>query len=236
MRDDKTALSWWWPRLPKNIPTPRTTIIRHQGTGHLVDLCDGKTPEGFGELCQRIVLAGDRFGWPMFLRTDHFSAKHNWKDTCYVPGPGAVPQHVARLVVESNLVDIMGLPTDVWVIRELLPTEAAFYAFRGEMPIVKERRYFVDGQFVKCHHPYWPPGSIEKPSAPDWEATLAAMNVEAPSEIDHLVEMSLRVGARLKGAWSIDWLWVEGHKKWYLTDMAEAERSFHWPGCEAAAP
>jgi len=235
MRDDKTSLSWWWPRLPKSIPTPRTEILPY-GSDDLVDLCDGKTPPGYHELCRRIMLGGDRLGWPCFLRTDHFSAKHNWKDTCYVPGPKSVHQHVARLVVESALADIMGLPTRIWVVRELLPTRPAFRAFRGEMPIVKERRYFVDGQFVKCHHPYWPAGSIEKPSVPDWESKLAEMNVEEPEEIDRLVEMSLRVGARLKGSWSIDWLWVEDHTKWYLTDMAEAERSYHWPGCEAAVP
>lgn len=28
--------------------------------------------------------AGDEFGYPLFIKTSLFSAKHSWKDTCYI--------------------------------------------------------------------------------------------------------------------------------------------------------
>lgn len=36
----------------------------------------------------------------------------------------------------------------------------------------------------------------------------------------------------VKWAWSVDVL--ETRRGWFVTDMAEAARSFHWPGCEHA--
>jgi hypothetical protein len=64
----------------------------------------------------------------------------------------------------------------------------------------------------------------------DWEARLAAMNDESQEEIALLTALSKRVSAAFDGAWSLDWA-VDTRGKWWAIDMAEAERSFHWPGC-----
>lgn len=229
--ENKTRLSWWFPRIPSDILTPKTIIV---GCGYdLINLLDGKTPPGFDNLCSTLIYFGDQLGWPLFLRTDYLSGKYDWEDTCYVPGPDDIPRHVAHLVGESALADIMGFPTDRWIARELIPTQAAFSAFRGKMPIVKERRYFVQDSQVMCHHPYWPPVAFNGKSVfiGDWKERLFTMNYENDEEVRLLSKLSSKVGAAIGGAWSIDWLWSEQRGQWYLTDMAEAGMSYHWPGC-----
>lgn len=236
--EDRTRLSWWFPKLPHYIPTPETLIIPYDGYD-LINLLDGETPAdllrlvnfGVKILCSRIVSAGNVLGWPLFLRTDYLSGKHHWKDTCHVPGPECVAKRVAHLVEESAIADIMGFPTDYWIARELISTKPVFHAFYGEMPIVKERRYFVQDDQVMCHHPYWPADAFLHCSVPNWEELLIEMNIEDVAEVDLLSKLSSKVGAALGGAWSIDWLWSEKECQWYLTDMADAVQSYHWPGC-----
>jgi len=51
--DDKTRLSWWFPKLPSDIPVPRTVIIPYTGL-NLICLLDGEVPSDFVSLCIRI--------------------------------------------------------------------------------------------------------------------------------------------------------------------------------------
>ncbi|RLC89138.1 MAG: hypothetical protein DRJ03_00870 [Chloroflexi bacterium] len=232
--EDRNRLSYWYPKLPSHISTPETTIIPYTGED-LINLLDGKIPEGFDILIADITQAGYKLGWPMFLRTDYLSGKHNWKNTCHIPASTDVSDHVFRLVEESAMADMMGFPTDCWVVRNLLPTLAAFIAFPGDMPIVKERRYFVRDATVVCHHPYWPREAFLRGNEPfNWEELLAAINVEDEDEVSLLSGLSSEVGGELGEEWSIDWLWSEKEGKWYLIDMAAAAQSYHWPGCPNA--
>jgi len=233
--EDKTRLSWWFPRLPLDILTPETAIIPYTGDS-LIRLLDGEIPTDFAALCVKITNAGDKFGWPLFLRTDYLSAKHGWKDTCHVPGPDDVQSRVVQLVEFSAIADFMGFPTDYWIARKFIPTRPAFSAFYGDMPIVKERRYFVQDAKVVCHHPYWPDEAFDniRVSVENWRELLDAMNAESDEEIHLLSELSSKVGSSIGGAWSIDWLWSEDECRWYLTDMAQAATSYHWPGCPLA--
>lgn len=232
--ENRNRLSWWFPKIPDDIWVPRTQGIVYN-EDDLINLLDGKTPEGFSILCERIVLAGDDLGWPLFLRTDYLSGKHNWKFTCCISRPKDIRGHVARLVEESEMADLAGFPTDRWIAREMIPTTPAFTAFAGDMPIVKERRYFVQDAQVVCHHPYWPPDAFRSQpvSVDNWFKLLDEMNEQGKDEIDLLSSLSSKVGAAIGGAWSIDWLWSEPRKQWYLTDMAEAKVSYHWPECVA---
>lgn len=232
--NNRTRLSWWFPQIPQGINVPQTQIIPYDGP-NLLRLVDGDVFLEFHELCASIRLAGKQLGWPLFLRTDYLSGKHSWMDTCHVTCP-YVPDHVVRLVTESEMADMMGFPTDRWIARKLIPTVPAFHAFWGDMPIVKERRYFVHDATVMCHHPYWPPEAFKdhQVSVNDWRKCLDDMNHESADEVDLLSELSSQVGAAIGGNWSIDWLWSEPEGKWYLTDMAEAAQSYHWPGCKYA--
>lgn len=232
MKEDKNRLSWWYPKIPSHIPCPRTTVIPYTGD-NLINLLDGKDCDGFQELVNRLVIAGDMLGWPFFLRTDFLSGKHCWKDTCFVTDKNRVPEHIVNLVYESAMAGMMGFPTDFWIAREMIPTSPAFYAFWGNMPITKERRYFVQDDKVICHHPYWPGKAFKgmSVSTDDWPELLDEMNYESEDEVGLLSGLSSSVGAKIGGSWSIDWLWSEKKGQWFLTDMAESWCSYHWPGC-----
>lgn len=230
--EDRTRLSWWFPKIPSDILVPETIIIPYDGD-NLINVLDGELPLGFSALRIDIVNAGDQLRWPFFLRTDYLSGKHDWKDTCYVSRSNKVQCHMINLIENSAMADIIGFPTDYWIARKLIPTKPTFFAFHGDMPIVKERRYFVQDDKVVCHHPYWPSEAFDSTvvSALNYEELLDEMNFESHEEVDLLSGLSSKVGAALGGAWSIDWLWSEDEGEWYLTDMAEAGQSYHWSGC-----
>jgi hypothetical protein len=229
----KGCLSSWFPAIKEaGLPVPDTRIIRTDC--NLDYLLDGEDPPGFERFIEELGQAVAAVGLPAFLRTGQTSGKFRWRHTCYLTDLKRLSSHVFNLVEFSAIVDIAGLDTSVWVAREYLPVEPAFHAFPGNMPITRERRYFVSGDQVMCHHPYWPEGAFiemfeDEPSARDWRGLLTYMNYERPEEIEELTELTRRVGQVVEGAWSVDWLsTMEG---WYLTDAAPAEYSYHWPGC-----
>jgi len=127
------------------------------------------------------------------------------------------------------------------IARKLIPTTAVFLAFDGNLPITKERRYFVQDDKVVCHHPYWPPDAFVRRDGgcwaneaifPRWRKALCDMNQQDAEEVELLSRLSSDIGRELGGAWSVDWLWSEQEGQWYMIDMAEADKSYHWPGCE----
>lgn len=74
LTDDKSCLSYWFPKLETaGIPVPKTEIIT---TGIDLDqLLENTVPEGFSQFVSAIQAAGDRLGYPCFLRTGHTSGK-----------------------------------------------------------------------------------------------------------------------------------------------------------------
>ncbi|KKN98829.1 hypothetical protein LCGC14_0140700 [marine sediment metagenome] len=238
--NNRNRLSWWFPKIPKEILVPETRIFpkcvwADCGANHfvLIGVLDGRKPEAFDTLCWQLKAAGDELGYPFFLRTDYLSGKHGWNDTCFVTHAIEIPCHVARLIEESIGADILGFPPDCWIARKMISTIPSFFAFHGDMPIVKERRYFVQDSKVLCHHPYWPSEAFDfvRVSIDSWPTQLDEMNYQSSGEISLLSDLSAKVGGVVGGAWSIDWLWSEPEQQWYLIDMAEAETSYHWKNC-----
>ena len=219
-------------------------------------LLDGETPPGFGRLCELIELAGNGFGFPAFLRTGLTSGKHRWNETCFLTSRHDIPQHVANLVEYSELADFIGLATDVWVVRELLPTKPLItLPAYGDMPVCREFRVFVkDGKAV-CSHGYWPMRALIEgcPLRPrqfpcgidddDWSEPAERIvpdNLQAiyeelccGAEFEYWIAMAEAAGAAVGGSWSVDVL-QDKNGKWYVTDMAEAGKSFHMEDCPHA--
>lgn len=226
-REDRNCLSYWFPALlGAGIPVPRTTMIT---TALPLDLMlDGEHIPGFDDFLAGLIIAARNLGGPpVFLRTGHTSGKHQWRETCYVAEVGTLASHVYRLVEHSALADIMGLPTEVWAVREFLSTVPAFHAFEG-LPITRERRYFVRDGAVEDHGAYWPADAVEHTAdVADWLGRLAAINDEPASEVAELSALSAKVGRVLPGYWSVDWLHTTD-RGWVCTDMAEGDRSWHW--------
>lgn len=224
----KTSMLYWWPRIKNlGIPVPRTEIVEIPYT-YLVSILDGKPlPKEYLVMAEE---AGRKIGYPIFLRTDMASAKHQWDRTCFVPTEDKLFKHIWTLVDETLTTGMFGeLDPNALVFRELLELTSPFTAFSG-LPISCERRYFIRNGKVECHHPYWPESAIERswipPSEPRWRELLASLNIELPWEIELLTNYASRVGTVLDGYWSIDF--SEGQKStWYLIDMAEGDKSWH---------
>jgi len=225
----RNCLSHWFPLLEAaGLPVPKTVIVKTD-----CQLASDEIPDGFaeflGELREAIETVG---GCPCFLRTGHTSAKHDWKDTCYLADRTRLAEHVCRLVEFSEMAGPVGLPTNVWAVRELLPTVPWFYAFVGEMPIVKEFRCFVRDGDVVCMHPYWPVEAIKQPSRDNWTDALFEMCDLDDEGKQEVIDLASRAGKAVGGDWSVDILATD--IGWYVTDMAAASQSYHWEGCDKA--
>jgi hypothetical protein len=127
---------------------------------------------------------------------------------------------------------MMGLPVNVWAVRELLPTMpiGACPDYEG-MPVCREFRLFVHDAEFRCCHPYWPLDALEQggfatDTTDDWYEHFCALHAAETAEIRDLAS---RAGAAVGGDWSVDVL--DTKHGWYVIDMAHATRSFHWPGC-----
>lgn len=229
-RENPTSLCYWWPKVKDlGIPVPRTMILPVDAE-LFMPVFDGEPlAPAFAESLHKV--AAD-FGFPLFLRTDLQSGKHGWKDTCYIPDPARFERNVLG-VVEENLLGAcsFGPMFEALVFREFLELETSFIAFYGDMPVNKERRYFVRDGAVVCHHPYWPPHSIEGHTEDrDWPGKLAELNEEIGEEVTLLSRYALLVSAALPGFWSVDFAKAKDGK-WYLIDIALGGESYHWPGC-----
>lgn len=248
--NDLMCLSHWFPIVEASrvVQVPRTLWKRFKfGRPAWDALFDGKpADDSLKDLYRWIDEAAEQVGgYPVFLRTGQTSAKHSWKDSCHLQTKVDIAQHVHNIVEFSECADMMGLPWDVWAVREMLPTEPIFHAFYGWMPIVREFRFFTKGGKVQCWHPYWPeavfiehaisPGKHPVPP-PDWKQKLASISTfkDLPYEAT-LTGWSEQI-ASLDGLrehdWSIDWLHT--NDSWFMTDMALAHRSWHHPDCEFA--
>ena len=229
---DRNCLSFWFPRIrDAGIPVPKTTIVRTDL--QLSYLLDGETPEGFEGFLDEIGKACDEIGYPLFLRTGHTSGKHRWSDTCFLKNKESIPSHIANLVEFSALADFIGLDDSVWCIREFLETNPiGFCPDYGGMPVNREFRFFVDDGKILCRHSYWPlkalnQGGLSGDFPFGWYEEFCKL--PEGSELDDIAK---KAGIACGGRWSVDIL--ETAKGWYLTDMAEADRSFHWDGCPNA--
>lgn len=235
---DRNCLSYWFPKLETaGLPVPRTLIVR--STCNLIELLDGRQPDGAQEFLDELAAAVSEIGQggPVFLRTGQGSGKHDWRHCCYYdPQNLSLDRHVIALVEWSHVVDFLGLAHDVWCVRELLPTTPITTLSRyGGMPLVREVRAFIEGGKVVCHHPYWPEGAIRQGvrhgTAESQILAYVSGSQFSAAELRPAIDLAARVAEVFEGdgAWSVDLL--ETTKGFSATDMAEAERSFHWETC-----
>ena len=224
----KSSMLYWYPKISAlGIPLPKTEIVKIP-YNHLVSLLDGKKlPKKY---VVKIYEASEKFGYPLFLRTDMGSAKHDWNSTCFVVEKIDLLRHIFSLIDTTLAMGMFGeLDPNALVFREYLCLEDAFNAFDG-MPVAKERRYFIKDGKVICHHPYWIEDAIaqdrqgSKPA--NWQGLLSDLNKEYDTEVRLLSYYSGQIAKVLDGYWSVDFAKVLGGT-WYLIDMAEGDKSWH---------
>lgn len=224
---DPCCLSYWFPLIESaGLPVPRTKFFTTDC--ELWKMFHSQTPDRFDDFIAQLRNAATEVSpsGPWFLRTGLTSAKHSWKETCFVTDLDKLKSHVFRIAEFSECADIMGLPYHTWVVREMLSTKPAFTAFYGSMPIVREFRFFIRDGSIEHIQPYWPEESIEVPSEPDWKDRFASLSKITPEEFETIKSLVLRASAAVPGFWSIDLLDTE--RGWFVTDMAPGERSYRY--------
>jgi hypothetical protein len=250
-RSRNSAL-YWYPRIKgvKGASPPRTVIVRLE-PGDALILCSNQAEfrRNRGEEIDRALA---RFAFPVFLKTDELAAKHDWKETCFLERREDFYPHLRNLVYMSRMVDEK---VRAVLIREFLELEAPLTFFRGEMPVARERRYFVRGAEVVCHHPYWNKSVFrdeferddritERLSGPELKRRrlypkrlrerileeVGKLNEETEEEVSFLTGVAERAGMALGGEWSIDFA-RDREGVWHLIDCALAKDSWHPEGC-----
>jgi hypothetical protein len=227
---NNNCLSYWYPKIKNKVPTPNTIIIKTNC--ELIKLIDGKMPDGYGELLKYTIKACKSVGYPCFLRTGLTSGKHWWEDTCYIQEKNDIHAHITTLVEFSLSADILGLPHNVWVVRELLPTSPLMHVYRN-MPVVKEFRFFVEDEKIKCFHPYWPHEALMiglKVPDTNFDKKYNLLCQLSRKEYEDIANLASISGAAIGGSWSVDIM--KSKSGWYVIDMAEAKSSWHWPKCK----
>lgn len=233
IRDEQTRLSYWFPLIEAaGLPVPKTRIINIDDNDDLARIAYGEPSRSLAPLAEQIRTAALEVGGPpFFLRTDYTSGKHDWKDTCFVTELSLVEHHVVNLVEFSECVDLIGLPTDVWVVREMLNTQPLFRAFRGDMPITREFRYFVRDGEIEHVQSYWPEAALENHvNMPEgctnilWREMLTVASYLYDKERAVLDDLTRKASAAVPGYFSVDWLETVD-RGFVLIDMAEGDKS-----------
>ena len=229
----QNCLSFWFPILRDGgVAVPRTEIftLSPKDGWDMVRVLDGETSAPFDRVAAFVERCTAKLGLPMFLRTGEGSGKHDWDRCCNVTGELPVTRHIAALVEWSHLVDMMGLPHNVWVCREMLATDPLFRCTRyGNMPVVREWRFFIRAGLIDCWHPYWPTVAIEqgRPDDEDWRSEIEYLACPPPAAADAL---AARAACLFDGYWSLDLF--EASDGYYVTDMALGEQSYHHTPCD----
>jgi hypothetical protein len=229
---NKTSMLYWWPKVELlEIPVPRTTFIAADSR-HILSVMENGAELDSTFAAHLKDVASD-FGYPVFVRTDLSSGKHGWEKTCFVSSENNLIRNTLGVCEENELGPcFMGPPYEAIVLREFIELEAPFVAFYGKLPVNRERRYFIRDGKIECHHPYWPEEAIDgHTKEPRWRELLAELNSEPPNEIEILSSYALTVGDVMEGYWSVDFAKAK-NGEWYLIDMAEGDKSYHWPTCE----
>ena len=236
-QENKNNMAYWFPLLKQiRMRVPKTMLV-DTGNCELGVLTDGKKPKNIDGFIDRIIGAINEIGGcPCFLRTGMTSNKHDWKDSCFIESVDRryLINHIANMVEHSFIANIGGLPFDysLWAVREMIPTKPLFYAF-NDMPITKERRVFTKSGKVVCNHPYWPKEAFENTKIKG-KIDMTELDYLSDKDENELKLMGEYVGRYFTGYWSMDFLQsIDG--RWWLTDMAVGERSFHYPDCKKEA-
>ncbi|MFA6897708.1 MAG: ATP-grasp domain-containing protein [Patescibacteria group bacterium] len=224
---DKSAITYWYPLIKEIIPTPKTVIIP-------VSIHDFDDTDTIGNIINIIqtILDKERIRYPLFMKTDTYSAKWYWSDSCFVEHKGNLRANILSLLSLNQDDDCR--PINALVFKQYIQPETKLSAF-NDMPIGKERRYFIENKRVLCHHPYWEESSIEffKEDYPeDWRDILSDLNVEDALEVEILTRESELFATLIddNGYFSVDFMQgIAGN--WYIIDCAEGHKSYHNDNC-----
>ncbi|MEE9446224.1 MAG: ATP-grasp domain-containing protein [Cocleimonas sp.] len=230
--DPNSMLIWWELTNKVNVAQPKTRIIRltinEARSGE--DFLSEKVNEKIMGKIKKLVDDGS-FKYPLFIRTDLSSIKHDFINTCYIEKEENLERNLDNLIMENRCLGFMGVPFLAIVIREYIPLDSRFKAFFGHMPVAPEIRFFYkDGKF-ECYHNYWPKDSIQDNPTNDpdeWEKKWEEMDTEIHQIADEVMKDADKIAAVLDGYWSIDFAKAKDGR-WLFIDSAQGDASYHGP-------
>lgn len=230
MKVEQDSMLVWYPKI-KNLPIPQPRTVMVLLTPEELDsVYEEAIPDS---LIEKVKVVCDTIGYPCFVRTDLASAKHHWKDSCFVDGKTELWKHLYEIITFNLCAGVVGLNFVALAVREYIPMESWFTAFHGDMPVNPERRWFFDNHKVLCHHPYWIQEAIEssgkKPSLDGWKNLIEVINAEPERQISILKCYTEMVAEKFDGYWSVDYCKAKDGR-WILIDMATGYNSWH-PEC-----
>jgi hypothetical protein len=232
----RSSMLYWWPKLGGlGLPMPETVCYEITERDGWYAVVDGEpTPS---QDADALIACGADIGYPLFLRTDHVSGKHNFAHTCFVLDPEDLLDHCRNLVGETLMHD---LDLHAFFLREFIEPSADDFIFEpfNDLPIRRERRYFIRDGRVVCKHPYWPEDALDQPlhvglttEVTDWREQLEALN-DMSTDGPVLDGWVKRVADNFEGYWSVDFMYSDRRDgMWHLIDMADGDLSWH-PPCE----
>lgn len=225
----ESSMLVWYPRVKKlQIPQIKTEVVK---AGHkpLYDLLVKENPLP-KNISDELNKAMDRIGkFPMFMRTDQASGKHNWERTCYLKSRESFDKNLAMLLEEHEMQNMAGeLGYDAIIFRELLDLETAFTCFYGNFPINKEVRCFIKDGKIQDIRNYWIRKAVDEgePEDKDWESKLAKLKKYSKKDLDEIKRQLALVCDEFSEYWSADFAKTK-NGIWYLIDMARGEVSYH---------
>ena len=227
---NENSLLYWYPKIKGLVPTPETEWVEFPDWRILCAVIDGDPEKKFDLYIPQVLAAARKIGYPLFMRTDQSSAKHDWIDTCFVPDEAHVLGNLGRLLDMNFCCD---LDPVALVFRRFIEMDYKFRAFRG-MPVAKEVRMFVRDGEIQCSHFYWPEEAIEfygdtKPPK-KWRSLLRATARISKNDKLVLRDYAGRIARALPGYWSVDFCHGKNGEWWFI-DAARGEQSYHDPKC-----
>lgn len=236
--DSRNSMSYWWPKIKDlPIPKPETTIIPLDRSAYYKALFDDNHEAGppKGDF-EKFYAAMEKYGYPVFMRTSHMSAKQQWDSTCFVKDKNSFARNFWT-ILEDNYLAIDQIPGAI-VFRKFIPMESYFTGWYHNFPINKEVRCHIEDGKMRCFHPYWPKEAMAqaKPKDKHWEKKWNALSHMTKEDVTILNNLWPVVANTFKdeGWWSVDF--AKGKDGiWYLIDMALGPVSYHYPKCDRAA-
>lgn len=224
---EKNCLSYWFPRIEDEVPVPETEWIKFSSGKDLLNVWSDDNSIFIIPLENFVLEAADKLGYPAFLRTGRTSAKHEFENACYLEEGFDIKSHIGEILECSHAVSVSGVAHNVWAVREYLDGDVLFHCKQyGNFPVVRERRYFIDGDDEEILYsiPYWPKDALEagKPDVENWEDHMDFLH-DFPDKGSMLAH---DVSECVEGQWSVDVF--EAEDGLYVTDMAVAQSSYGW--------
>lgn len=224
----------WFPAV-QHLDVPKTRFVKFDWYPMLAVL-DGEMGTEYPRVQREVEVVAEGMGYPLFVRTDLASAKHDGPSAYHVESKVDIDRVLGRTVEDNEMKFWIGCDVpSAFMLREFVPLDAAFTAWGGH-PVASEWRVFVHGWEPVCHHFYWPEDSVWGASIPQHEWTADLRRREAEGLPAECIEMAREAGGRCQSIapnWSVDFAKTQD-RRWLLIDMATAEESWHPASCPHA--